>query len=85
MDLTRIEGRFKRGVLRELFRLIGGQRSWFDDPWEAVRHQADLWGVFTGLPPEHDHAPDVTQRGWMRLSPPTGRDATKTRWPTDPF
>lgn len=54
-----------------------------DDPWEAIQHCAELWGFFAGLPPQADHAPDVTEREWMRLVTPRP-DLNKSRWPTDP-
>ncbi len=61
-----------------------GQR-FFDDPYVAVDHAGDLWGFGVGLPPEHDHAPDVTHRGWMRLAVPDPQDSNRTRWSTDPL
>jgi len=47
-------------------------------------HLNDLWTYFVGLPPEHDHAPDATYRGWLRLTMPQD-DSNRTRWPTDPI
>jgi hypothetical protein len=91
MALTRVEVRFRRDVLRELAWAFGqgegerGQRErWFDDPWTCLDHLADLWAYFAGLPPEHDHAPDVTHRGWMRLTVPDAHDGNRSRWKTDP-
>jgi hypothetical protein len=85
MPLTRVEHRFKRGVTRELEALLGhkGER-WFDDPWVAIAHQADLWAFAVGLPPELAHLADEGQRGWMRLALPSPTDKTSTRWETDP-
>jgi hypothetical protein len=67
MPLTRIEPRFRRGILRELVAAVGphtaesgdGAQRWFDDPWVAIEHLNDLWACFAGLPPEVDTAPDV--------------------------
>ena len=85
MALTRTEFRFKRGVTRELDAALGHRgEHWFDDPWVAILHVGDLWGFAVGLPPEHDQAPDVTHRGWMRLTLPAPSDETSTRWDTDP-
>jgi hypothetical protein len=57
--------------------------DWCDDPWLALDHLNDFWGYFVGLPPEHDHAPDATHRGWLRMTLPQA-DSNRTRWPTDP-
>src|SRR5262249_57435500 len=94
MPLTRIEPRFRRGILRELVPAVGphvaagGEEAarWFDDPWTAIDHLNDLWACFAGLPPEADTAPDVTYRGWMRLVvPEEGKaDTNRRRWRTDP-
>ena len=43
-----------------------------------------MWSFFAGLPPEADLAPDVTHRGWMRLTLPEADDANRSRWQTDP-
>jgi hypothetical protein len=84
MPLTRVEGRFTREVLREISAALGLESwDWCDDPWMALSHLNDFWGYFVGLPPEHDHAPDVTHRGWLRLTMPQ-EDANRSRWPTDP-
>jgi len=88
MPRTRREARFRRGVSREV-----GQHSAapdtlpsrrFDDPWACLDHLQDLWASFAGLPPEADLAPDVTQRGWMRLTLPDAGDANRSRRQTDP-
>jgi hypothetical protein len=87
MMLTRLEYRHKRPVMNELEVALGhekGQR-WYDDPYEALHHLHDLWGFDVGLPPEHDHAPDVTYRGWMRLAIPDGKNVNRSRWITDPL
>jgi hypothetical protein len=98
MPLTRIEARFRRGILRDLVAAgtpqgargpqapdqAVGAEGWFDDPWVAMEHLGDLWACFAGLPPEADTAPDVTYRGWMRLVVPEERDTNRTRWRTDP-
>jgi hypothetical protein len=87
MVLTRVEMRYKRPVMNELEVALGHDKGsrFFDDPYVAVDHTGDLWGFGVGLPPEHDHAPDVTQRGWMRLTIPDLHDSTRTRWSTDPL
>ncbi|HEV2461803.1 MAG TPA: hypothetical protein VGS80_25890 [Ktedonobacterales bacterium] len=90
MPLTRVEARFRRGVLRELAaqqHIAPGTAPvrWFDDPWECLDHLQDLWAFFAGLPPEADVAPDVTHRGWMRLAVLDGVDANRSRWQTDPI
>ncbi len=88
MPLTRVEARFRRGVLRELAQqsTVPGTMPvrWFDDPWECLDHLQDLWAFFAGLPPEADVAPDVTHRGWMRLVVLEADDANRSRWRTDP-
>jgi hypothetical protein len=85
MDLTRIEPRFTRPVFREIAAsLPPEQRAWCEDPYLLLEHQGDLWGVYAGIPPEADTAPDVFPRGWMRLAAPTPHDATKQRWPNHP-
>ena len=88
MPLTRVEARFRRGVLRELAAHAASRAEaparWFDDPWECLDHVQDLWAFFAGLPPEADLAPDVTHRGWMRLVIPDADDSNRSRWPTDP-
>ncbi len=87
MALTRVEVRFRRGVLRELaaqVRTKSESSAWFDDPWQCLDHLQDLWTYFAGLPPEADTAPDVTHRGWMRLVVPDGQDSNRSRWRTDP-
>jgi hypothetical protein len=89
MPLWRIEARFHRGILRELSRAHSPadqprEAGWFDDPWVALEHLNDLWAYFAGVPPEADTAPDVTYRGWMRLTVPEGNDSNRSRWPTDP-
>jgi hypothetical protein len=85
MPLTRVEARFAREVLREIAAGMdlppGG---WCDDPWHALEHLHEFWGYFAGLPPEHDHAPDATHRGWLRLTVVRDDDRNQTRWPTDP-
>jgi hypothetical protein len=84
MPLFRVEGRFTREVLREIaagMDLAPGE--WCDDPWLALDHLNDFWAYFVGLPPEHDHAPDATPRGWLRMTQPQA-DSNRTRWSTDP-
>ena len=84
MPLFRVEGRFTREILREIaagMNLAPG--DWCDDPWLALDHLNDFWAYFVGLPPEHDHAPDATHRGWLRMTQPQA-DTNRTRWPTDP-
>jgi hypothetical protein len=85
---ARIEARFRRGVLRELAQQntgpSGANVRWFDDPWTCLDHLQDLWAHFAGLPPEADLAPDVTHRGWMRLTVADAEDANRSRWRTDP-
>jgi hypothetical protein len=84
MPLTRIEGRFTREILREISVGMGlGEWDWCDNPWLALSHLNDFWGYFVGLPPEHDHAPDATHRGWLRLTV-LQDDINRSRWPTDP-
>jgi hypothetical protein len=87
MPLTRIEARFRSGVLRELAHHSTAPDTlparWFDDPWACLDHLQDLWSFFSGLPPEADLAPDVTHRGWMRLTLPHPEDANRSRWQTD--
>jgi hypothetical protein len=88
MPLTRIEARFRRGVLRELAANAttpdAAPKRWFDDPWDCLDHLQDLWAFFAGLSPEADIAPDVTHRGWMRLTVVDADDANRSRWRTDP-
>jgi hypothetical protein len=87
MVLTRVEIRGKRPVFNELEVALGhdkGQR-FFDDPYVAIKHTQDFWAFGVGLPPEHDHAPDVTNRGWIRLAVPDANDSNRTRWKTDPL
>jgi hypothetical protein len=92
MPLTRVEPRFRRGILRELVPAVGPNTAvhvdeaarWFDDPWVAIEHLTDLWACFAGLPPEADTAPDVTYRGWMRLVMAEAGDSNRRRWRTDP-
>jgi hypothetical protein len=84
MPLFRVEGRFTREVFREIaagLSLPPGE--WCDDPWQALGHLNDFWAYFVGLAPEHDHAPDATHRGWLRLTLPQP-DSNRARWPTDP-
>jgi hypothetical protein len=84
MPLTRVEARFRRGVLRELATNAKAQGTppahWFNDPWECLDHLQDLWAYFAGLPPEADDAPDLTHRGWMRLVVSDTDDANCSRW-----
>jgi hypothetical protein len=83
MPLFRVEGRFTREFLREIaagMNLASG--GWCGDPWLAFDHLCDFWAHFVGLPPEHDHTPDATQRGWLRLAEPRV-DRNRSRWPTD--
>jgi hypothetical protein len=85
MPLFRVEGRFTREVFREMAAGLGLERGdWCDNPWKALDHLRDFWGYFVGLPPEHDHAPDATHRGWLRLAMPSAKDDNCSRWPTDP-
>jgi hypothetical protein len=85
MSLCRVEGRFTREVFREIAVALGlAEGDWCDDPWLAIAHYNDFWAHFVGLPPEHDHAPDATHRGWMRLTCPLAGDTNRSRWPTDP-
>ncbi len=85
MPIFRVEGRFGHEVLREIATGLNLERgNWCDDPWMALDHLGDFWGYFAGLPPEHDHAPDATYRGWLRLTMPEPNDENSTRWPTDP-
>lgn len=84
MPLFRVEGRFTREVLREIaagMNLAPG--DWCDNPWVALDHLNDFWAHFVGLAPEHDHAPDATHRGWLRMTQPQA-DSNRSRWPTDP-
>jgi hypothetical protein len=84
MPLFRVEGRITREVLRDIAAGMNlAQGGWCDDPWLALDHLDDLWAYFVGLPPEHDHAPDATHRGWLRLTLPRA-DHNRARWPTDP-
>jgi hypothetical protein len=57
--------------------------AWCDDPWLALDHLNDFWAYLVGLPPEDDHAPDATHRGWLRITQPQA-DRNRARWPTDP-
>jgi hypothetical protein len=88
MPLTRIEARFRRGVLRELAQHGTAPDTsparWFDTPWECLDHLQDLWAFFAGLPPEADLTPDVTHRGWMRFMVLDADDVNRSRWRTDP-
>lgn len=85
MPLTRIEVRFKRGILRELSHAgTADKKSWFDDPWEVLKHLGELWAYFAGLPLAADYAPDVTHRGWMRLVE-HGNDTNRSRIETAPI
>jgi hypothetical protein len=74
--LTRVEVRFRPGVLRELAQQSTTPETapvrWFDDPWECLDHLQDLWAFFAGLPPEADLAPDAAA-------------ANRSRWRTDPI
>jgi hypothetical protein len=84
MLLFRIKLRFIRPVMRERQTYLGKEAgAWLDDPWQAIGHNHDFWRYGVGLPPEHDHAPDVTHRGWMRLTA-ASEDSNRSRWPTDP-
>lgn len=85
MSLFRVELRFMRPIMREMQNTLGKEAgAWLDDPWQAIQHYHDFWAYGVGLPPEHDLAPDVTHRGWMRLTLPQLNDKTRGRWPTDP-
>jgi len=81
--VTRVEVRFRRSILRELAGMQSEEGRWFDDPWRCLEHLGDLWAYFAGLPPEADTAPDMTHRGWMRLTVPDVRDTNRSRWATD--
>ncbi|MBA2678633.1 MAG: hypothetical protein H0U76_09620 [Ktedonobacteraceae bacterium] len=87
MLLTRIELRYRRGILNELEVAFGTEKGarWFDDPYVALDHLGEMWGFGVGYPPEYDHLPDVTHRGWMRLAVPDPNDGTRSRWATDPL
>jgi hypothetical protein len=79
-----IEGRLTRAIFREIAAGLGRSKGdWCDDPWKALDHLSDFWGYFAGLPPEHDHAPDATHRGWLRLTAPQAGASNCSRWPTD--
>ncbi|MBA3824182.1 MAG: hypothetical protein H0X24_09850 [Ktedonobacterales bacterium] len=84
--LTRIEIRYRRGILNELEVAYGTEKGarWYDDPYVAIEHLGEMWGFGVGFPPEYDLLPDVTGRGWMRLAVPGG-DSNQTRWATDPL
>ncbi|MBA3823618.1 MAG: hypothetical protein H0X24_06890 [Ktedonobacterales bacterium] len=86
MRLTRIEIRYRRGILNELEVAYGTEKGarWYDDPYIAIEHLGEMWGFGVGFPPEYDLLPDVTGRGWMRLAIPGG-DSNQTRWATDPL
>jgi len=84
MPLFRVEGRFTREILREIAAGMNvGVGDWCDDPWLALDHLNDFWAYFVGLQSEHDHAPDATHRGWLRMTLPQA-DTNRTRWLTDP-
>jgi hypothetical protein len=89
MPLTRVEARFRRGVLRELATDATSPETpparWFDDPWECLDRLQHLWAFYAGLPPETDVAPDMTHRGWMRLVVPDADDANRSRWRIAPY
>src|SRR5262249_12649806 len=86
MPLFRVEGRFTRDVFRELAAGMGVEAGdWCDDPWACLTHLHDLWAYFVGLPPEHDPTPEVSHRGWLRLTVPIKGDANCSRWSTDPL
>jgi hypothetical protein len=77
------------GITREILREIAAGMNlsageWCDDPWLALYHLNDFWAYFVGLAPEHDHAPDATHRGWLRMTLPHA-DTNRTRWLTDPI
>ena len=84
MPLFRVEGRFTREILHEIATGMNlSSDEWCDNPWLALDHLNDFWAYFVGLPPEHDHAPDATHRGWLRMTLPQA-DTNRTRWLTDP-
>jgi hypothetical protein len=84
MPLFRVEGRFTREILREIAAGMNlAQGDWCDDPWLALEHLSSFWAYFVGLPSEHDHAPDATHRGSLRMTLPQD-DTNRARWPTDP-
>ncbi|MBA3822769.1 MAG: hypothetical protein H0X24_02550, partial [Ktedonobacterales bacterium] len=87
MRLTRIELRYRRGILNELEVAHGTEKGarWFDDPYVTLDHLGEAWGFGVGYPPEFDRLPDVTHRGWMRLAVPDSTDGTRSRWDTDPL
>jgi len=83
LPLFRVEGRLTREILREIAAGLGlNKGDWCDDPWKALDHLSDFWSYFAGLPPEHDHAPDATHRGWLRLTVPQPGESNCSRWPT---
>ncbi len=84
--VTRHEARLRREALRALG-VPETQIAEFDDPWQMLEHQQDLFGYVVGRPstntPATDCPPEVNV-AWLRRVVPDPAETNRSRWPTDP-
>lgn len=84
--VTRHEARLRRDALRTLG-IPESQLAAFDDPWQMLEHQQDLFGYVVGRPTATAVAtdcPQVVDVAWLRRVVPTSEETNRSRWPTDP-
>jgi hypothetical protein len=84
--VTRHEARLRRDALRELG-LTDSQLALFDDPWQMLEHQQDLFGYVVGRPITATPAnacPAEVDVAWLRRVIPEEGETNRSRWPTDP-
>ena len=84
--VTRHEARLRREALRALG-VPETQIAEFDDPWQMLEHQQDLFGYVVGRSstavPVTD-CPSVVDVAWLRRVVPDHAESNRSRWPTDP-
>jgi hypothetical protein len=84
--VTRHEARLRRDALRTLG-IPESQLADFDDPWQMLEHQQDLYGYVVGRPTATTVAtdcPQVVDVAWLRRVVPMPEESNRSRWPTDP-
>jgi hypothetical protein len=63
------------------------QVALFDDPWQMLEHQQDLFGYVVGCPsmatPTTD-CPAEVDVAWLRRVRPNSGETDRSRWPTGP-
>ncbi len=85
--VTRHEARLRREALRA--RGVPETKiAEFDDPWQMLEHQQDLFGYVVGRSSNSTAAADCppeVDMAWLRRVAPEPNETNRSRWPTDPI